>query len=502
MSQIRRQSIIASILVYIGFALGFLNTYLFTREGGLSQEKYGLIGIFMAIASLMYTVANMGMPAYIAKFYPFYRDNLKQKDNDMLTWSLLVGLVGFLLVGVGGVYFKNLIILKFGKNSPLLVQYYYWIFPFGFGLTIYSIVEAYSWQLNRAIITNYFREIQFRLFATVLLLLYTFSLLTNFDLFIKFFALTYGAIAIMLIMYLKAKKEIHFTFNLSRVTKKFYKKIFNLVSFTFGGTLLYGISLIFDSLVIASVLPKGLASVAVFSLGQYMASLIQAPQRGIIASAIGPLSSAWKRKDFKKIDQIYKQSSINQLIFATGIFSLIWLNFSDAIFTFHLQQNYLDARWVFFFVGLYRIVDLGTGVNAQIIGTSSLWRFEFYTGFVLLALTLPLTYFLTKSSLEILGPPIATLISFIVYNFIRCWFLWYKFKFQPFTIKTVFTLGLAMACYGICYLLFQQQQGIIWMTLRSILFILLFGFGTIQLKLSEDVIPVWLTLKKRMGFRQ
>ena len=110
MSQIRRQSIIASILVYIGFALGFLNTYLFTREGGLSQEKYGLIGIFMAIASLMYTVANMGMPAYIAKFYPFYRDNLKQKDNDMLTWSLLVGLVGFLLVGVGGVYFKNLII--------------------------------------------------------------------------------------------------------------------------------------------------------------------------------------------------------------------------------------------------------------------------------------------------------------------------------------------------------------------------------------------------------
>jgi O-antigen/teichoic acid export membrane protein len=72
MSDIRRQSIISSFVVYFGFALGFLNTYLFAREGGFSPEQYGLTGIFVAIANVMFAFANLGMQAYIHKFYPYY----------------------------------------------------------------------------------------------------------------------------------------------------------------------------------------------------------------------------------------------------------------------------------------------------------------------------------------------------------------------------------------------------------------------------------------------
>ncbi len=135
---------------------------------------------------------------------------------------------------------------------------------------------------------------------------------------------------------------------------------------------------------------------AVYSLAQNIASLIQAPQRGIISSSIAALSQAWKDKDMARIQRIYKQSSINQLIFAVGMFALIWLNFTDGVFTFKMQSGYVDARWIFFFIGLYRIVDMGTGVNSQIIGTSTRWRFEFFTGIILLSITLPLNYVLTK----------------------------------------------------------------------------------------------------------
>ena len=76
MSTIRRQSIISSAIVYFGFALGFLNTYLFTREGGFSPAQYGLTGAFIAIANIMYSFANLGMQAYIYKFFPYYDDNL------------------------------------------------------------------------------------------------------------------------------------------------------------------------------------------------------------------------------------------------------------------------------------------------------------------------------------------------------------------------------------------------------------------------------------------
>ena len=502
MSQIRRQSIISSLLVYIGFALGFLNTYLFTKEGGFTQEEYGLVGIFIAVASLMYAIANLGMPPYIGKFFPYYKYNLQPKQNDLLTWALLVSLIGFLLVTIAGIYFKDLIILKFGKNSPQFVTYYFWIFPLGLGLTIFSVIESYAWQLQRSVFTIFLREIQFRVFATFLILLVFAGIIKQFDFFIKIYSFTYLAIAVCLVIYLISKGEFHLTFKLSRVSKKFYKKILTMVSFVFGGTMLYGISLIFDSVVIASVLPEGLAGVAVFTLGQYMANLIQAPQRGIIASSMGPLSKAWRDKDLSRIDNIYKQSSINQLIFAVGMFCLLWLNFADGIVTFKLQAGYLDARWIFFFVGLYRIIDMGTGLNSQIINTSVHWRFEFFTGTILLLITLPLTYFLTKSPLGLLGPPIASLMSFTVYNTIRYWFLWHKYQLQPFTIKTLYTILLALGTYGVCYFLMDAHTGFWWMVLRSILFIILFGYGVVSLQLSKDVSPIWNTIQKKIGIKK
>ena len=69
MSSIRRQSIISSIVIYIGFAVGLLNTYFFTREGTFTEAEYGLTTIFIAIATLMASFAALAMPAYIFKFH-------------------------------------------------------------------------------------------------------------------------------------------------------------------------------------------------------------------------------------------------------------------------------------------------------------------------------------------------------------------------------------------------------------------------------------------------
>ncbi len=501
MSQIRRQSIISSVMVYAGFALGFLNTYLFTREGGFTKEQYGLTGIFIAIGTLMFSFANLGMPSYINKFYPYYKDNLDKERNDILSWALLFSMIGFCIVAISGVYFSDVVIRKFGY-SPELINYYYWIFPFGLGLTLFGILESYAWQLKKAILTNFLREVQLRIFTTILIVLSFAGLLSSFDVFIKIYSFTYLAIAIMLLVYMLAKGYIHLTFTVSIVTKKFYKKIFTLVAFVFSGTLVYAISSVFDSLVIAAVLTDGLAAVAVYSLAQNIASLIQAPQRGIIASSIAALSQAWKDKDMQRIQRIYKQSSINQLLFATGMFALIWLNFADGVFTFKMQAGYIDAKWIFFFIGLYRIIDMGTGVSSQIIGTSTKWKFEFFTGIILLLITLPLNYIFTKYYFGIKGPAIANLIAFTVYNAIRYWFLKSRYNLQPFTKETAYILFLGVFCYLISYTFFDKQQGIGWIILRSSCFLFFYISGTIVLKISTDVLPIWNTALKKMGIKK
>ena len=501
MSQIRRQSIISSLMVYVGFALGFFNTYLFTKEGGFTKEQYGLTGIFIALANLMFSFANLGMPSYIFKFYPYYEDNLDKKRNDILTWALLVSLIGFCFVVMGGIYFKDLIIFKFGKNSPEFVNYYYWIFPFGLGLTLYSILESYAWQQKESIFTNFLREVLFRGLTTILIICTFIGWLGKFDLFIKIYSFTYLITALFLLFYLIKKGNLHLTIKASIVSKKYAKKILTLVKFIYGGTLVYAVAGVFDTILLASVSVNGLAAVAVYSLAQNMASLIQAPQRGIISSSIAALSKAWKDKDQQRILNIYKQSSINQLIFAVGMFSLIWLNFEDGIFTFHLQSGYIDAKWVFFFIGLMRIVDMGTGVNAQIISTSTLWKFEFVTGVILLSITLPMNYILTKYYFDVMGPAIANLISFTIYNLIRFWYLQKKFSMQPFTLKSFYTIVLGIISYYLCFYLFDSYHGFVWLVIRSVSFIALYGSGTILLQLSSDIIPVWNTLQKRLGFR-
>jgi hypothetical protein len=184
------------------------------------------------------------------------------------------------------------------------------------------------------------------------------------------------------------------------------------------------------------------------------------------------------------------------------MFALIWLNFTDGVFTFHLQAGYIDARWVFFYIGLMRIIDMGTGVNSQIINTSTLWRFDFYTGIILLSLTLPLNYILTKNYYGVMGPAIANLITFTIYNAIRYWFLMKKFKLQPFTIKTIYTIILGIATYYCCYFLFDNIHGFTGMILRSTVYLVLFIAGTLFLKLSPDIMPVWQTLQKKLGIKK
>lgn len=502
MSQIRKQSIISSLVVYIGFAIGFFNTWLFTREGGFTQAEYGLTGIFMAVANIMYSFANLGMGAYIYKFYPYYDDNLPTKKNDMLTWALLFSLLGFLMVVISGIVFKDLVVRKYGTNAPDLVKYYYYIFPFGLGLTLFSILEMYGWQLKRAVFTNYLREIQFRILTTLLIILSFTGVIASFDLFIKIYSFTFLFLALILLLYLIFKMKVSFTFSVSRVSKKFFRKIIALISFVYGGSLVFTISMVIDTIIIAAVLPNGLALAGIYTLAQNIASLIQAPQRGIISSSLAALSKAWKDKDMPKISRIYHSSSINQLIFSVGMFALIWLNFSDGVFTFHLQAGYIDARWVFFYIGMMRIIDMGTGVSSQIINTSTRWRFDFITGVILLTLTLPLNYVFTKYYFGVLGPAIANLITFTIYNAIRYGFLIRKFNLQPFTSKTLYTILLGLASFYCCYFLFNSYNGFAAMVLRSFVFLVLFISCTVLLKLSPDVIPVWQVMLKRLGIKK
>lgn len=495
MSTIRKQSIISSVIIYIGFAVGFINTYFFTKQDPFTAEQYGLTTVFVAIASMMMAFAAMGMPSFIFKFYPYYHDHVPPRKNDMLTWALLVSSIGFVLVIIAGIALKHVIIRKFTQNSELLVHYYYWIFVLGFGLTIYTVLEVYAWNFNKSVLTNFLREVQWRLFTTILIVLFATKIIGDFDLFIKLYSFTYPSIALILFLYLLFTQKFHFTFTVSKVSRRYFKKIVTLCAFVYSGLIIMTLSNVFNTIVVASL--NGLPTAGVLGLALLMGSVIQAPQRGIISSSYPHLSRAWKEKNLSLLQRIYQRSSINLLIFAACIYALIALNYKEVIITFNLKDTFLLGFNAFLLIGLTCVIDMGTGLNSQIIASSNYWRFELISGVILLVFMLPLTYILTYKY-GIIGPPAANLISISIYNAIRLVFLWKKFKLFPFTAQSVYTILLATGCYIACYFLFLHIHGFGGLVLRSTVFILLYTGITFWLKLSPDVQPVLQTIKKRL----
>jgi O-antigen/teichoic acid export membrane protein len=449
----------------------------------------------------MYAIANMGMPSVISKFYPYYKAHLPPQKNDLLARALLLPCFGFLLVIALGLLFKEPVVTKVFNNSPELLNYYYWIFPFGFGYMVFMLLDIYAWQLGRAVLSNLLKEVWFRASVTILITLTTFSVIKNFSTFIGLYSFVYVGLAIFLMLFLRSKGQLTLTLQKSVVTRRFYRRIKTLVGYVWSGALIFSLASVIDTLFIAAILPDGIGLAGVFTFGQYMTSLVQAPQRAVISAATGPLSAAWRVKDYATINRIYHRSSINQLLFACAMFSLIWLNFEDGIATFQLQPDYLNAKWVFFYLGLTRVIDMGTGVNSQIIGTSSHWRFEFLSGLILLTLMFPLNYILTVK-FGIIGPAIANLVSFIVYNALRYTFLLRRFNMQPFDRNTAYALFVSAACFIVTNLLFRDQSGLHILIIRSLTFLVPFVVLSIGLKLSPDALPVWQTLKKRSRLKR
>jgi O-antigen/teichoic acid export membrane protein len=497
MRNIRRQSIIASFVIYIGFAVGMLNTYFFTSH--FTPAEYGLTSIFIAISTLMMSFATFATPSYIHKFYPYYKDHLPFRKIDMMTWALLISVIGFILVMLAGWLFKGLVIRKYGEHSPQLLTYYYWIFPMGFGLTIYTVLEAYTWNIGQPILTNFLKEVLWRLLTTVIIVLFAVKVIGDFDLFIKLYAFGFPVLALVLFCYLVFTKRIHFTFSVSEVSKQYFRKMVSFCLFVYSAGIVNTISQVIDTIVVASI--GGADKAGIFSLAQLMTSVIQAPQRAIVAASIPHLSRAWKEDNHQLLQKIYQRSSLNQLIFATGLFILIALNYREAIHTFKLREEYLLGFNAFILLGVARIVDMGTGLNAQIIGTSNYWRFELTSGIILLILMLPLTILFTRQY-GILGPAIATLISITIFNIIRLFFLWKKFRLFPFTSHSLYTLLAATGCFAISYYIFRNMNDFGGIVLRSLLFLVLYVGTAIYFRLSPDIMPVIQSVSKRFGKKE
>jgi hypothetical protein len=494
MGQIRKQVIQSSFLSYIGFGIGAINTYFFTRQGMFTPEQYGLTQVIISLSLVLAPLATLGMTAFMNKFFPYYFEHLSHRKNDMLTIAIIFSIIGAVLVFSGCLIFEPLVIKKFQTRSALLVEFYYWSLVFSFFFMCFTILESYMGALKKTVLPAFMKETVYRICVSVLIALYLFKVIP-FGHFVILFCCVYLVIVLIMTSYLFFTKQLYIATSFSRVTRRIKRSAGIYVGYVYSGTVISNIARQIDTLSLAG---RSLSDTGVYSLNQFAAAILQVPYRGLTAIA-GPLiAEHWKNKNLAEIARIYQRSSINLLLIGCFLFVNIWLNYDDGLQVLRTDARFAAGKTVFLLLGLYNVFELGTGSNSVLIGTSPAWRFEFFSGIILLTLSIPLNIYMARHR-GMDGVALATAGTLIVYNIVRLIFIKYRFNMWPFTLKTVYALLLVIGCYLLTWYLLRHIHGFTGILLRSSLFSILFFAGVFYLRLTPDLPQVIEVVKKRVA---
>lgn len=492
MGQIRKQTIQSSFLSYAGFLIGAINTYFFTKQGLFTPEQYGLTQTIISIAQIIAPIGTLGMTIYMGKFFPYYFDRLSHKRNDMLAIAVMISAIGAILVFVACLVFEPLVVRKFSERSLLLVKYYYWGLVFAFFFLCFMILESYLYTLKKTVLPNFMKETMYRLTVSVLIVLYAFKLI-SFDTFVILFCSVYMLLVVIVVVYLVASGQLYLNFRISTVTKRLRKQIFTYVAFVYSGIVINGIARQIDTLAIAGV--GGLTKAGIYTLNQFSAAIIQVPYRALLAIAAPLIAEHWKNKNQEEIGRIFKRASINLQLISTFLFLIIWINYDDGLKVLGLDPSFASGKIVFLILGIYNVMDLTVGISSAVIMTSPAWRFDFYSGLVLLATSIPLNIYLARAW-EMTGVALATLITYTTYNSIRIIFLKTRFGYWPFTMKSLYALLMAVAIYGIMQLV--NVHGLVGIIIKSAVFSGLYIGGVLLFRLTPDLPEVLKIVKKKL----
>jgi O-antigen/teichoic acid export membrane protein len=241
----------------------------------------------------------------------------------------------------------------------------------------------------------------------------------------------------------------------------------------------------------------GLAAAGIFSIATYFGSMIQIPARSLIRITASVISESWKKNDLENIRNIYRQSCLNQLIIGLFLMIALWANIDSLLAL--MPPEYAIAKYVILFMGIGYLIDLATGANGAIIGTSVYYRYDTLFMVLLVVFT-----FLTNLWLipiyGIVGSGIASCLTYLLFNTLRLAFIQLKFKMQPYSVAFLKVLGVGAISYAIGSSLPATGMHYLDIAMRGTVITIIYGVLITVFNISPEVsILVQKTLRGMKG---
>ena len=479
MSLIAKQSIYNFITISIAFVIGAINT-LFLYPSYPGKEFQGLVVALLASSNLLQPFISFGCQHALIKFYSSYSS---KEDRDNLLWFSIYFPIIIILALVPVVTFLKPQIISFITNVNLEIEKYLKMIFYIAILTAYFEI-FFSWlriQL-KTIFGNFLKEFYPRLLIFSLLMFFILGLI-NLDQFINFLLVGYFIRLLIVIIYCfyiyTPSFKIKLPKNLSSILK------YNILIFLSGAAA--SIILDIDKSMIYSILK--VENVAFYVVALFIATVIEAPGRGLFQISSPLVASAINNNDIKRLEVLLKKTSINLIIVCGFVFIVINSNLIE-LYQVINQDGYSNALSVIWIVSIGKLFSMSMGCINNIISNSKYYPYIFWfsliSGFSAIILNL-----LLIEKYGIVGAAYATLavISFI--NICKLILILVKFKIHPYSHKTIYAFMLIIIVFYIINQISFELNPLLLILTKSIISFIVFSFFIIKLKLSENLNQIY-----------
>jgi O-antigen/teichoic acid export membrane protein len=485
MGIVLNQSLKNTVITYIGFAIGAINTlYMYVQF--LGDTYYGLVGYVLSAANIMMPLMAFGVHNTLVKYFNEYKT--EEEKSTFLTFVLLLPLlliVPFSLIGYFG-YHQIANILS--EENPIVYDYVWQIPVIGLCMGYFEIFYAWVKVHLQSVLGNFIKEVFLRILVSISLFAVYFDWITPVEFVYSLMGIYFFSMLLMKIYAYKVRFP-SLKFRLPTNSKA-------IITYSLFIILTGGIANLFleiDKFMLNNYVK--IENIAYYSVAIFIATVIAVPSRAMHQITYPITAKLMSENKHDELNDLYKKTSITLQIVGGLIFLGILVNINQLYLL--LPKEYSGGIFVVFTIGLSKYFDLILGNNNAIIFNSKYYRMVLFLGVLLVTLTVILNMiFIPLYGLK--GTAFATLLSITLYSLSKLLFVVKRMKLFPFTSKTITAFGVLIGCFLLFYFWDFSFHPIINIVLKSGMVSIVYLALSYKLELSSDINLVMNNILKKI----
>ena len=484
MGIVQNQSIKNTIITFFGFGIGAINA-LFLYTTFLGKLHYGIVATVLSFANIMMPIMAFGGQNTLVRFFSHYKT--EKAKEEFLTFMLFLPLALALPFGfIFYVFYEQISAIWVTENPTL--RPFFWIIPLvGLFMAYFEIFYAWVKVHMQSVIGNLISEVFVRLIVMGLLFAVHFDWITK-DTFVYALLLAY-------FFQLLAMKLYAFSIKMPVFRLVIPENLKDIVQYSFFIILSGGIAVMlvdFDKVMIPHYMH--VSNNSLYAVAIFIATVIVVPSRAM-TQIVAPITARLMTENkYDELNDLYKKSAINLQIIGGYMMMLIFLNIKELYQI--IPKDYSGGIWVVFMIGLSKFYDVLLGNNNSIIVNTKYYRtvllFGIFTVFLMIVLNM---IFIPMYGIE--GSAFATLLTVIIYNTIKLIYVVKKMNLYPFTIRTLYSLGILIVCFLLFYFWDFPFHPIVNIGFKSVLITVFYVLVNYKLAISEEFNAVVTAILKR-----